>query len=51
MLLNNEWINKKLKEKSKIYLKTKENRDTVTPKSKGHRQGRSKEAIHCNRSI
>ena len=31
MLLNNEWSNNKIKEKIKIYLKTKENENTTTP--------------------
>ena len=31
MLLNNEWVNKEIKEKIKKYLETNENEHTTTP--------------------
>ena len=44
MLLNNEWVNKVIKEEIKIYFETKENETTMTPSS-------YKREIHSNTGL
>ena len=45
MLLNNEWVNKKIKEEIKTYLEINENEDT-TIQNLGHWESNPKKEIH-----
>ena len=46
MLLNNEWVNNKIKEEIKRYLETNENEDSTIQKSVGHWESNNEREIH-----